>query len=92
VTKKQVLTLASKGRLFLHVQVIREQITVNAAPILNAASIPNTINAGPIPHSAQNGVHVQPMFVSHPAQVSFCVWIERERERERGLGRQTSTL
>jgi hypothetical protein len=68
----QVLTLASKGRLFLDVQVIREQITVKHAPILNAAPIPNMINAGPIPHSL-NGVHVQPMFVWHPAQVSFCV-------------------
>ena len=73
VENKQVLTLASKGRNFLDVQVIREQKTVNTAPILNDAPIPNTFSAAHMPHSAHNGFHVQPLFVSQSVQVSFCV-------------------
>ena len=71
--KNKVLTLASKGRIFLDVQVIREEMTLNTAPILNAAPIPNTFKAAHMPHSAHNGVHVQPVFVSQSVQVSLCV-------------------
>ena len=68
-----MLTLASKGRFFLDVQVIREQMTVNTAPILNDAPIPNTFSAVHMPHSAHNGFHVQPVFVSQSVQVILCV-------------------